>query len=433
MLQELKRYRSVLRQLTPNMYLLLAGASLVGLGTGIISTFFNIYLKQGGFGEAFLGKLNSLGTIGSLALAIPAGLLVNRLGGRASLVLSAGLIAAFSALQAGVLVPAALVALQIGLSASNMLYGATYNPEVMSNTDPAIRQAAFSMTFTAGTFTSVIASAAGGFLPHFFARLGASAFLSLRLTLAVGAALIFSSTAVFSRLRVRQAASPVMATDPPGTDAGEPEAAPSWRRYALRYVFVNVIIGFGAGMTIPYLNLYFASRFHADTVVIGALFAVSNVVLTLGALMAPWLTRRIGPLRTIALTATGSLVFLVIMAFATNIVVAAVAFWMRACLMMCSTPVTNQFCLELVPPSRRSVIHNVYQMAWTGSWAIATAIGGQLIEAGGFKIPMLVTAAVYGLYVVTFILAFRRHPIMRRPIPVTSPAQPAMVDQNIEP
>lgn len=147
--------------------------------------------------------------------------------------------------------------------------------------------------------------------------------------------------------------------------------------------------------------------------------------------MAPWLTRRIGPLRTIALTATGSLVFLVVMAFATDIVVAAIAFWMRACLMMCSTPVTNQFCLELVPPSRRSVIHNVYQMAWTGSWAIATAIGGKLIETGGFKIPMLVTAAVYGLYVVVFILAFRRHPIMQQPIPVTPPKQSMIADQNV--
>jgi MFS family permease len=428
MKREFRRYWVAICHLGPNMRLLLVGACLLGLGNGIAGTFFNLYLKQGGLGEAFLGRLNSLGTIGSLALAIPAGLLVTRLGSRKSLVLSAGLIAVFGALQVTVLVPALLIALQIGISASNMLYGATYNPEMMHSTDPADRQVAFSLAFTAGTVMSVIASVVGGLLPRVFARFGASPFTGLRLTLLVGAALILSSTAVFIRLREQSVSSADAASDPPCAADEQPEAMVHWKRFAVRYTIVNIIIGFGAGLSIPYLNLYFTDRFHASTVVVGNLFAMSNVVLTVGALLAPWLVRKTGLLRTIVLTVGGSLVFLVIMAFTHNIAVAAVAFWMRAGLMMCSTPVTDKFCLEIVPSAKRSVAHNVFQMAWTAAWAVSTAIGGWLIQTSGFAVPMVLTAVVYGLYVGVFVVAFRHHPALHQAPATCAPEKPVLAD-----
>jgi len=426
MQHEFRRYWTAISHLGTNMRLLLAGAALLGLGNGIFMTFFNLYLKQGGLGEAFLGRLNSLGTLGSLALAIPAGLLVTRLGSRKSLVLSCALIAVFGALQANVLVPALLVVLQIGISASTMLYGATYNPEMMRSTDPRDRQVAFSLAFTTGTVMSVIASAVGGLLPRLFARFGASPVTGLRLTLVVGATLILASTAVFIRLREYHDGSSEQAADAPYSIQSEPEVTSSWKRFAFRYAVVNVIIGFGAGLSIPYLNLYFTDRFHASTVVVGNLFAMSNVVLTVGVLLAPWLVRRAGLLRTIAVTVGGSLVFLVIMAFTHNIIIAALAFWMRAGLMMCSTPVTDKFCLELVPPDKRSVAHNIFQMAWTGSWAVSTALGGWLIQKTGFALPMVLTATVYGIYLAVFILSFRHHPTMQYSstvCPATIPAQ----------
>jgi MFS family permease len=428
MQHEFRRYWTAICHLSTNMRRLLAGAALLGLGNGIFMTFFNLYLKQGGLGEAFLGRLNSLGTIGSLALAIPAGLLVTRLGSRMSLVLSCALIAVFGAFQASVLVPALLVVLQIGVSASNMLYGATYNPEMMRSTDPGDRQVAFSLAFTIGTVTSVVASVVGGLLPRLFARFGASPLTGLRLTLLVGAVFILASTAVFIRLRESHDGSSEHAMDATCSVESEPEVTSSWKRFAVRYAAVNVIIGFGAGLSIPYLNLYFADRFHASTVVVGNLFAMSNVVLTIGVLLAPWLVRRAGLLRTIGVTVGGSLVFLVIMAFTHNIIIAALAFWMRAGLMMCSTPVTDKFCLELVPPDKRSVAHNIFLMAWTGSWAISTALGGWLIQKTGFALPMMLTAAVYGTYLAVFILSFRHHPAMQYPSSVCPPTIPAQTD-----
>ena len=191
---------------------------------------------------------------------------------------------------------------------------------------------------------------------------------------------------------------------------------------------MNVIIGFGAGMSIPYLNLYFTDRFHASTVVVGSLFAMSNVVLCIGALLAPWLVRRIGQMRAIAGTVAASLVFLVVMAFTDSLPVAAVAFWMRAGLMMCSTPITDKFCLELVPPEHRSVAHNAFQMAWTGAWAVSTAIGGWLIQTSGFRLPMMLTACAYGLYLAVFIAFFRGHPAMRRTPAAAPTAIPVQAD-----
>ena len=353
---------------------------------------------------------------------------MTRLGSRKSLVLSCALIAVFGALQANVLVPALLVVLQVGISASTMLYGATYNPEMMRSTDPQDRQVAFSLAFTTGTAMSVIASAVGGLLPRFFAPVRGIARHRAPPDPPCGSCL---HPCEHGRLHPPAGASSERrraASRHPGAHQSEPEVTSSWKRFAFRYAAVNVIIGFGAGLSIPYLNLYFTDRFHASTVVVGNLFAMSNVVLTAGVLLAPWLVRRAGLLRTIAVTVGGSLVFLVIMALTHNVVIAALAFWMRAGLMMCSTPVTDEFCLELVPSDKRSVAHNIFQMAWTGSWAISTALGGWLIQKTGFTLPMVLTAAIYGIYLVLFVLSFRHHPAMQHHGMVCPPTIPAQTD-----
>jgi membrane associated rhomboid family serine protease len=65
-------------------------------------------------------------------------------------------------------------------------------------------------------------------------------------------------------------------------------------------------------------------------------------------------------------------------------------------------------------------------MAWTGSWAISTALGGWLIQKTGFALPMVLTAAIYGIYLAVFILSFRHHPTMQYPssvCPTTIPVQ----------
>lgn len=415
MRDEIQRYWKIARHLSANMRLLLVGAALLGLGNAIFSTFLNLYIRAGGLETGFIGRLNSLGTIGTLAFAIPAGIFVTKLGRRWSLTFSILLIGIAAVLQVNTLVPLLLIAFQISISALNMLYNAAFNPEVMHSTSPTDRRVAFSLAFSVGTIAAIFACAFGGLLPRLFQHFGASAFLSLRLTLVTASLIIAASACFFAQIH-------------DGTDCPahpEPPArtqeSAGWQRYAGRYILVQVIIGFGAGLSIPYLNLYFVDRFHASTVVVGNLFAVSNIVLSIAALLAPALARRIGPLRTVLLTNGISPVFLILMAFTHNIGLAALAFWARTGLMMCSSPITNQFCLELVPEEHQSLAQNVFQMAWTGAWACSTALGGRLIQSQGYTLPMLLTAACYLAYVAFFAVSFQEHPCMQQAQPATIP------------
>lgn len=413
MREELRKYWDTATHLSSNMRLLLIGTALLGFGNTIFSTFLNLYIQKGGLGTAFIGRLNSLGTIGTLAFAIPAGIFVGKLGDRWSLTLSILLMGIMSILQVSTLVPLVLIIIQISCSALNMLYNAAFNPEIMQSTSAQDRRIAFSLAFSAGTIASVFACLIGGLLPHMFQQLGATTFMSLRLTLIIAAFLVTSSSCVFAQVRDH----PLRAADQEYREEGDiciTDDAPGWRHSAVQYIVAQVIIGLGAGLSIPYLNLYFVDRFHAGTVMVGNLFAVSNVVLSICGLLAPILARRIGPLWTVLLTNGISPLFLVIMAFTRNTALAAVAFWIRSGLMMCSNPIINQFCLELVPEHRRSVAQNVFQMAWTGAWAVSAAIGGWMIQKSGYTVPMLLTAACYLVYVVVFACFFRSHPAMQK-------------------
>ena len=58
---------------------------------------------------------------------------------------------------------------------------------------------------------------------------------------------------------------------------------------------------------------------------------------------------------------------------------ALLAYLARQVLMNMSTPIQDNFALELVPPERQSLLNAVKMLSWTGSWTVAARISGELI------------------------------------------------------
>jgi len=90
----------------------------------------------------------------------------------------------------------------------------------------------------------------------------------------------------------------------------------------------QVLIGFGAAILIPYMNVFFKYRFDISDSLLGILFSLSSAMIGVGTVVGPRLAARLGgKVRAVAVTQFSSLVFLLVMGFAPMLWLSAVGYF----------------------------------------------------------------------------------------------------------
>jgi MFS family permease len=156
-----------------------------------------------------------------------------------------------------------------------------------------------------------------------------------------------------------------------------------------------MMVGLGAGMTIPFLNLYFKTRFEMSSNNIGMLFALAQLFTIGGALIAPMLARRFGKIMSVILSQIFSLPFLFILGMSHYLPLAIIAFLIRNALMNMSAPISSNYSMESVHPDDRSITSGLLSLAWLFTWGITANIGGYFIENFGYELPFAFTMLFY--------------------------------------
>jgi predicted MFS family arabinose efflux permease len=191
---------------------------------------------------------------------------------------------------------------------------------------------------------------------------------------------------------------------------GEAPVTREERRRLLPIALNALLIGMGAGLVIPFMNLYFKDRFHCSSARIGLLFSVAQVFTAAAALLGPALARRFGKLRVAVSSELASLPFLVTLGGEHRLGVAAASFWMRATLMQAATPLLQTFVMEAMPPSLRARATSLTNLVWNLGWGVSAVMAGTVIERFGYAMPFYMTAVLYAIAATTFWLAFRKVP-----------------------
>jgi len=71
-------YAQDMRRLTPNARRYLLGAFFIGMTFSSFSLLLNLYLREKGYGEAFIGTVLSAGAVGMTLVSIPGAVLLSR-------------------------------------------------------------------------------------------------------------------------------------------------------------------------------------------------------------------------------------------------------------------------------------------------------------------------------------------------------------------
>jgi MFS family permease len=191
-------------------------------------------------------------------------------------------------------------------------------------------------------------------------------------------------------------------------------------RNVQRLVLVNILIGIGAGMIVPFFNVYFHKVLSASEGQIGVIFAVGQVVMVFGLLCIPRLTERFGKVRTIAMSELLSIPFLILIAFTMNIYLAGFAYIMRMTLMNMANPAIQSFNMEIVAEQERATVSSLTSMGWNVFLALSTFASGIMMSQANYLLPYMITCVVYFIAAVAYYVFFLR--IERTTMMTTVPA-----------
>ena len=134
-------------------------------GYGVNQVIFNLYLVEGGFQEAFVGRVIAINGVGLALAALPAGWLAERRGRRLCLVLGAAIYGCAQLVRALVLVPDVLYAASFMAGVGQALTAIAAAPFLTEHSSPRERTHLFSAFFAAELLAGVIGSLVGGSMP----------------------------------------------------------------------------------------------------------------------------------------------------------------------------------------------------------------------------------------------------------------------------
>jgi MFS family permease len=164
-------------------------------------------------------------------------------------------------------------------------------------------------------------------------------------------------------------------------------------------------VGFGAGLFIPYFNVYFVKHLGASSALFGLIDGGANAINALFTLLAPWLAMRIGKISTITFTRLLSIPLLLTIGLTNLLPLAAALYLFRQATMNMADGIFQVFSMEAVPEQHRGLANSTYQASSQAAWAVTTPLGGLIIAHFGYP-PVFILGAV--LYILAIALLWGR-------------------------
>ena len=410
-------YGAHLRAFKPNARLYLFNVIITGAVMGVFRLIFNFYVLSLGFDEAMLGNLITTSSFVALLAALPMGYLADTLGRKGSLILSGVMLAGSILVMAVWQTESVFYAMNVVSGIAQSLAGVTMSPFLMENSDEKERTYLFSFGQGLQMTMASVGNWIGGYLPTWMGQAqGASPTSSLAYGDSIFIIGIGAGLAVLPLLFLR---TPKLERSQRAIFAPFQYAAKQ-PLLLTKLILPMLLTSIGAGLIMPFMNVFFRVVHEQPDPVIGTLFAWGSLAMGIGLLIAPPLAERTGKIQLVVISQALSIPFLILLGFSPIFWVGAATYYIRVALMNMSSPVYQTFIMEHVDPSARATVASLTSMAWNFGWAFSPTISGWLQVRYGFGPPFIGTIILYTISVVMYWAFFwRGNPAS---VPVTAAA-----------
>ncbi len=177
----------------------------------------------------------------------------------------------------------------------------------------------------------------------------------------------------------------------------------------------TLIIATGAGLTIPFISLFFDKVHHLDKGGFSIISAIAAILVAWGAMMVPRIKKFVG--YKIAIPTTQSLAVISLVALATTqyysqysvaLYIAILCYLLRQPLMNMAGPMTSELVMNYVGEKNREITSALTAAIWSGSWVISGFMVKIMFSRGYPYVNIfLITSVLYAFGVLLYYFLIR--------------------------
>jgi MFS family permease len=390
-----------------NIKLTFVANILTQISLGIFMVIYNFYIRELGYNELVNGKVISMTSLATALVLIPAGIMSDRIGRKKLMLFGAAATGVILFTRSIVESQSLLIFFAFGTGLASAFIQVSVIPWLSENSKPEQRVHLFSIHFAAMTAANVVGSLLGGVLTDIFS-LFMSDLDSIRYILIIGAALFISGLIPIMKFVENRS---IKLNPSKFTGLQKIKEHKVSIKIILLFAIAQLMIGFGAGLVIPYLNLYFADRFAASNSLIGLVISLGQGATAIAMIIGPMVVRKLGEVRAVVVLQLLSLPFLLLTAYTQQFWLAALGFLFRQALMNAGNPIQMSLMMAKVDDSMKGLANSVNQMVFNLGWALMGPVStGFVLKYGsywGYAMVFTVTAGLYLIGSTYFFIVFR--------------------------
>ena len=416
----LRQIHAEIRGWSRNIQLFFLASILYQIGNGMFSVLYNLYIQGLGYNDTMNGQIVSIQSLATAIMFVPIGLGGDRFSRKRLLIAGA--------LFSGIF----LIGRSFDYSASGLIWFAVFSglfagvfqvlaiPFLAENVKKSQRLKMFSYYSSLVLASQVLGSLGGGVFADLLHTLGIAKVTGLQTVLFIGGAatlaafipMLFVSDDKTPAQTVTTGAVPaVVASEDKNLSATEqPGKLPDKKndsRLIGQFVITQLLIGFGSGLVVPYLNLYFTNRFSVSLSAMSLLISLGQIMTIVSMLIGPTLAAKVGSVRAVVIFQVFSLPFLLLTGFTNVLFIASVSFLFRQALMNAANPIQSAILVDRVSDKRRGIANSLMQTAFMIGWATMGPVQSYLVTTYGTYWGYAITFSITGgLYVISSLMYY---------------------------
>lgn len=372
---------------------------------GAIQVILGLYILQLGYTEKFFGLAVAARILATGLMAIPAGILYNKIGAR-KLLISASLLASLTVIIQG------LTSEKFLILGANFVYGSAFavlfvliGPFLSRNSKQQEREELFSFNFVLMSVARMFGSFLVGLLPgiyiYIIAALKSTNLLVYRYVLfTLG---IISLLAIIPVLFITNNKE-VNKNQKPKKDPNFINGLKTAKIGKLG--LYKFLLGIGGGLIAPYFSIFLAQKLGATTSQIGIIMFVYRVTIAIALFLTPYLIKKAGKVKSVGIAQVSSLPFLLVIVLVPNFAVATMAFLIRGALMGMTRPIASDFAMEITNDSQQTATSSFMRATKSVARSGSATMAGWVISNYGFTATYILTFIFYLAGAFLFVKSF---------------------------
>lgn len=394
----------VARQLPGQTWRLFAVGAVAWFGQAIYWFVVILYIVELGLGESAYGILMLVSSGATILTILYIRRITEAIGLRNTIIISRVLmVAAFTVYILGSnvwqLAPAAFL-----FGTGQGLMNPAKNSLLAQKSTSKLRDWVFSLDSFGGMAVGLVASVIAGAIPDYTRTVLGSGLLGYRIMFGLG--IVAALIAMIMALGL---------TERPETTAKHTRLKKGDKRLIFQVSVPGMILGFGAGILVPFLLLWFREVHGARDLLLGIILATGTLLMMVFLLIIPVISSRLRQIPTIVGFEGTATLLLIMLPFMPWLWLAAGLAILRAAFMNSTHPISNSFLMSKVSFGARPFASGFKQISWLGSQSLGVFTGAMILENGGmtlvsspFDLNFLVCIVTYVVAIGLFTWFFRK-------------------------